>query len=130
MINSVRAGRIARTAFSDAIVCFALAPPFFGGSSPGQRRMSPSAIAATIVLASDSTKAAALTHAAVAADAGHTVGPSASFAANGSGTGSSPALIREMTSAARRRASSAVITPWRPTVTRFAARPPARVCTT
>ena len=55
-----------------------------------------------------------------------TRGPSA----GGSGTGSSPALIRAMMSAARRLASSAVTTPWRPTVTRFAACPPARVCTT
>ena len=55
-----------------------------------------------------------------------TRGPSA----GGSGTGSSPALIRAMISAARRLASSAVTTPWRPTVTRLAARPPARVCTT
>ena len=59
-----------------------------------------------------------------------TVGPSASLAAIGSRTGSSPALIRATISAARRRASSAVMTPCRPTVTRFAAFPPARVWTT
>ena len=40
-----------------------------------------------------------------------TVGPSANLKAIGSGTGSSPALIRAMISAARRRASSAVNTP-------------------
>ena len=49
-----------------------------------------------------------------------TFGPFASFAAIGSGTGSSPALMRAMMSAARRRACSVPITPWRPTVTRFA----------
>ena len=57
-----------------------------------------------------------------------TVGPPASFAAIGSGIASSPALMRETISAARRRASSAVMTPCRPTVTRFAALPSARVC--
>ena len=59
-----------------------------------------------------------------------TVGPFVSFTVIGSGPGSSPALIRTTINAARRRASSAVITPWRPTVTRFPSLPPARVCTT
>ena len=44
------------------------------------------------------------------------VGPFASFADIGSGTGSSPALIRAMMSAARRRASSGEITPSGPIV--------------
>ena len=44
--------------------------------------------------------------------------PAASRAGNGSATGSSPAFIRLRIRAARRRASSAVITPCRPTVTR------------
>ena len=48
-----------------------------------------------------------------------TVGPGAGLGAAGAGTGSSPAFTRVMTSAARCRACSAVITPWRPTVTRF-----------
>ena len=52
------------------------------------------------------------------------------YEGGGSGTGSSPALIRAMISAARRRASSAVRTPCTPTVTRFAAFPRARVCAT
>ena len=58
-----------------------------------------------------------------------TVGPPPGPASRGSAAGSSPALMRAMISAARLRASSAVTTPWRPTVTRFAAFPAARVCT-
>ena len=57
-----------------------------------------------------------------------TVGPFASVADRGSGTGSSPALIRETMSAARRRASSGEITPCGATVTRCAALPFARAC--
>ena len=53
-----------------------------------------------------------------------TVGPiGARF---GAATAASPDLIRAMISAARWRACSAVITPWRPTVTRLD-RPRARV---
>ena len=48
-----------------------------------------------------------------------TFGPFASFAASGSGTGSSPARMRATMSDARRCASSAPMTPCRPTVTRF-----------
>ena len=42
---SVRAGRISRTSFSEATARFALRRPFPGVSSPGIRRISPSAIA-------------------------------------------------------------------------------------
>ena len=47
------------------------------------------------------------------------VGQSPGIASMDSATGSSPALIREMINAARRRASSAANTPWRLTVTHF-----------
>ena len=59
-----------------------------------------------------------------------TVGPVRG--AMGAGIGSSPALTRAMISAARRRAWSAEITPWRPTVTRFGppGPPGPRVCAT
>ena len=52
------------------------------------------------------------------------IGPPVRFEANGSCNGSFPALIRAMMSAARRYASSALITPWRSTLTRFAVRRP------
>ena len=42
---SVRAGRSSRTASSETVVRSALRRPFCAGSSPGERRMSPSAIA-------------------------------------------------------------------------------------
>ena len=45
MMISVRAGRISLTAFSDAMARFALRRPLVGVSSPGQRRISPSAMA-------------------------------------------------------------------------------------
>ena len=45
MMIALRARRICCTAFSEPIVRFPLRWPFFTGSSPGQRRISPSAIA-------------------------------------------------------------------------------------